>query len=211
MYATVADLRAEGVTDEMASSERLASALAEASAAIDRVTGWFFEPRSLTLQLDGRGTSTIDLPVPPIRLHRIAVGGVDFALDELDVEGAPVQPWFVAPTLRLKRGLRFPHAAGAVLAEGLWGYTEADGSEEGRTPYPIRRATMLLALTLLPKVGEGDGGAELRNRWRLVEESTRDQSYRLAPMDANVEPITGDPVVDRLISLYRRPTGLGAA
>jgi hypothetical protein len=211
MYATVPDLRAEGVTEEMASTDRLLGALSEASAVIDRETGWFFEPRRLTLQLDGRGVSTIDLPVPPIRIERLAVGGVAFELDEIDVEGAPVQPWFVAPTLRLKQGLRFPHAPGPVVVEGVWGYTEADGSEDGRTPYPIRRATMLLALSLLPKVGEGDGGAELRNRWRIVEETTRDQSYRLAPMDANVEPITGDPVVDRLIARYRRPTGLGAA
>ncbi len=211
MYASVADLRAEGVAPEMATDERLAGTLAEASAVIDRVTGWFFEPRTMSLQLDGRGTPAMEPPVPPIRIDRVSVGGVPFELGEFDVEGAPVQPWFVAPSLRLKRGICFPRAVGNVLVEGVWGYTEADGTEMGRTPFPIRRATMLLALTLIPRIGDGDGGAEVRNRWRLVEERTRDQSYRLAPVDQLVEPMTGDAVVDQLVARYRRPTGLGAS
>jgi len=211
MYASLADLRAEGVTPEMAADERLVGALAEACAVIDRVTGWFFEPRALTLQLDGRGTPSIEPPVPPLYIHKLSVGGSELGPDEFEIEGAPVQPWFVAPRIRLKQGLCFPHAPGAVVAQGMWGYTEADGTGPGRTPYAVRRAAMLLALALLPKLGEGDGGAEVRNRWRLVEESTRDQSYRLAPVEVGAPPITGDAVVDGLLARYRRPCGLGAA
>ena len=55
MYASVADLRAEGVTAAEASDARLELLLDEASRLIDRVTGWFFEPRSLMLHLSGRG------------------------------------------------------------------------------------------------------------------------------------------------------------
>ena len=81
MYASVADLRAEGVTAAEASDARLELLLAEASSLIDRVTGWFFEPRLLTLHLAGRGAPSIELPVPPIRVDRLVLGGAELALD----------------------------------------------------------------------------------------------------------------------------------
>jgi hypothetical protein len=211
MYASVADLRAEGVTPEMATNERLAGALDEASAIIDRLTGWFFEPRQMMIRMNGRGTRAIEPPVPPIRIDVLRVANYDVLAEEYEIEGAPVPPWFVAPSLRLRSGREFPHREGSIVAIGLWGYTEPDGTEFGRTPLAIRRAAMILALQLLPKLGEGDGGMELRQRWRIVEESTRDQSYRLAPLETKVVPLTGDVDVDRLLVPYRRPGGLGAA
>ncbi len=211
MYASVANLRAEGVTSEMASDDRIVLALTEASAVIDRVTGWFFEPREMTLHMDGRGTLVVEPPVPAIQLDRLIVCGGEVDAEEYEVEGAPVAPWFVAPSIRLKHGRVFPRVAGGVVAAGLWGYTEPDWTPAGRTPLAIRRAAMILALQLLPKLGEGDGGMEVRQRCRIVEESTRDQSYRLAPLDTKVVPLTGDVEVDRLLARYRRPGGMGAA
>ena len=52
MYATVADLRAEGVAPTTASDARLEALVGDAGAYVDSVTGWFFEPRSLTLRFD---------------------------------------------------------------------------------------------------------------------------------------------------------------
>ena len=85
MYATVADLRAEGVTVAQADDARLEALIDAATAEIDRVTGWFFEPRALTLTLDGRGAPTLELPAPPIRLDRVAIDSADISLsaDEL--------------------------------------------------------------------------------------------------------------------------------
>jgi hypothetical protein len=211
VYASVADLRIEGVTPEMAGDGRLALALAEASAVVDRATSWFFEPRELRLRMDGRGTLAVEPPVPAIQVDRLIVCGEEVDADEYEFEGAPVMPWFLAPSIRLKHGRVFPRVAGGVVAEGLWGYTEPDGTAVGRTPVAIRRATMVLALQLLPRLGEGDGGAEVRNRWRVVEEATRDQSYRLAPLETKAIPLTGDVDVDRLLFPYLKPGGLGAA
>jgi len=59
VYASVADLRAEGVTAAEASDARLELLLEEASRLNDRVTGWFFEPRLLTLRLSGRGAPRV--------------------------------------------------------------------------------------------------------------------------------------------------------
>ena len=48
MYASVDDLRAEGVTDAVATDARLGALIGLASRYIERVTGRFFEPRGLT-------------------------------------------------------------------------------------------------------------------------------------------------------------------
>lgn len=211
MYATVADLRAEGVTVAMAADDRLASLIEEAGRTIDRITGWFFEPRAQTLALDGRGHPTIEPPVPPIRLDRLAVGDTDLSLspDDLVVVGSPVNPGFDAPRLTLRRCRSFPRGRGNVTAEGLWGFTEPDGTAEGRTPLEIRRACMLLVLRLLHPLA-GEASTDARNRWRILEERTRDQSYRLDGVK-ETGPFTGDPELDGVLLRYRRPAGTGAA
>ncbi|MEK7383861.1 MAG: hypothetical protein AAB262_11340, partial [Elusimicrobiota bacterium] len=180
MYASVADLRAEGITEAMAPDVRLASLIEEAGRTIDRITGWFFEPRAQTLARDGRGNPTIEPPVPPIRLDRLAVGGRNLSLasDDLVVVGAPVNPGFDSPRLTLRGCRSFPRGKGNITAEGLWGFTEPDGTPEGRTPLEIRRACMLLVLRLLHPLA-GESSTDARNRWRILEERTRDQSYRL--------------------------------
>ncbi len=212
MYATVVDLRAEGVTEAQASDDRLLALIDEAGRLIDRVTGWFFEPRSMTFILDGRGAPSIEPPAPSIRLDRLAIGGSDVSLDpdDLLVVGAPIQPGFDGPRLTLRHGRRFPRGRGNVEAEGLWGYTEDDGSPNGRTPLEIRRACMLLVLRALPPLGDADAVGDARNRWRIIEERTRDQSYRLDRV-AQPGPFTGDPEIDGILARYRRPAGMGAA
>ena len=211
MYATVADLRAEGITEAMAPDARLASLIEEAGRTIDRITGWFFEPRAQTLALDGRANPTIEPPVPPIRLDRLAVGGrnLSLAADDLLVVGAPINPGFDAPRLTLRGCRSFPFGRGNVTAEGLWGFTEPDGTPEGRTPLEIRRACMLLVLRLLHPLA-GESSTDARNRWRILEERTRDQSYRLDGVK-DTGPFTGDPEIDGVLLRYRRPPGLGAA
>lgn len=210
MYATVADLRAEGVTESQASDERLIALLEEVSRTIDGATGWYFEPRELTYHLDGRGTPSIEPPAPPIRLDRLAVDGAEVSLapHDLVVVGAPVRPGFDAPRMTLRHGRRFPRGHANIEAAGLWGYTEDDGSATGRTPLAIRRACMMSVLRLLPPLGDGDAAHDARNRWRVVEERTRDQSYKLDRV-GTAGPFTGDPDIDRILLRYRRPPAMG--
>lgn len=213
MYASVADLRAEGVTPAMASDARLAALLTDASAFVESVTGWFFEPRELTLRMDGRGHRSIEAPFPPIRIDVLTVeyeGALSIAPTDLVVEGAPVVPAFAGPRLTLRHGRRFPKGVANVTASGLWGYTEADGTATGRTPAAIRTVTMQLVLRALPVLTDGDAWESARHRWRLAEERTRDQAYRLNPPTFSTF-ITGDPDIDLVLQRYRRPHGLGAA
>lgn len=211
MYATVADLRDEGVTVSQASDARLTQLIAEASAAIDRITGWFFEPRQKTLQLDGRGTPTIEPPVPPIELNLLSVDGVEIPLhpDNLIIVGSPVEPGFYSPRLTLCDSRIFPQGTGNVLATGLWGYTEPDGTVHGRIPLGVHRVCMLLVMRHLPLLANDDASTDAQNRWRILEEKTRDQSYKLDRLNAYSET-TGDPEIDRILLQYRRSAGLGA-
>jgi hypothetical protein len=211
------DLRSEGVTLAMASDERLVSLLIEASDYIDHLTGWFFEPRQMVLHLDGRGTPSIEPPVPPIRLDSLSVCGelASMLSADLMVVGAPVIVGFEAPRLTLLQRWApyvprvFPKGVGNIIASGYWGYTEPDGTFMGRTPRAIRRATMLLVFRNLSLLGSGDSSA--KSQWRILEERTRDQSYRLAPLTWSGVVLTGDPEIDLLLIRYLRPTGLGAA
>jgi hypothetical protein len=212
VYATVEALRAEGVRESEGSDERLLSLLAEATASIDRFTGWYFEPRRAAYVLDGRGTPTIELPVPPIQLDHVQVGsgGVLLPPSALVVVGAPVLPGFDVPRITRRHGLTFPRGQGNVVAAGLWGFTEDDGTPLGRTPPAIRRACMLLALRGLAPLND-EASQEARMRWRIVEERTREQSYRLEPIGTRATALTGEPEIDALLRPYIRPKRMGAA
>lgn len=224
MYASVPELREEGAPASITDA-RISALLDEATRTIDRVTGQFFEPRQLTYRLDGRGTPTLELPVPPIRLDVLRVDfeghqpfpfisgyPFEFSLDPagLVVFGAPVRSDFDGARLTLRHGLFFPKGHGNVSAAGLWGYTEDDGTSAGRTPLVVKRACLLLALRWLQPLGD-DASHEARTRWRILEERTRDQSYRLDANRGGGLWLTGDPEVDTLLTPYVRTPPLGAA
>jgi hypothetical protein len=126
------------------------------------------------------------------------------------VVGAPEQAGFDAPRRTLRHCRVVPRGRGNVVVEGLWGFTEDDGTPEGRTPLAIRRACLLLVLRGLAPLAD-DASFEARSRWRIIEERTRDQSYRLDAAKQAARQLTGDPEVDVLLAPYVRPSPLGAA
>ncbi|HET6346249.1 MAG TPA: hypothetical protein VFH51_15050 [Myxococcota bacterium] len=208
MYAAVEDVRAEGVTEDEASDARVVAALLEATEAIDRACGWFFEPRELGFALSGRGSAVLELPVPLLKLMTARVGADDCVPEEFTAYEATVGTGGRIPKLVRQHGA-FPRGIDNVWLYGRWGYTvPTEGFPEGKAPWAIRRATLLLALRHLPQLAS-DESVAARSHWRLVEERTRDQSYRLEARGAGA--LTGDPDVDSLLLPYRRPCGLGAA
>ncbi len=210
MYATVAELRGEGVTATTASDDRLSALISEATSTIDQVTHWFFEPRKRCFRLDGRGSATLECPVPLIQLDRLAIEGHESRLppESLVVAGAPVSAGFDGAWLTRKDNGVFPRGLGNVVVDGLWGYTEDDGSPTGCTPKAIKRACLLLVLQWLYPLGT-DAAMDQRNRWRVIAERTRDQSvsYERA---GRYEPEFGDWEIDSILRRYRRPLGLGS-
>ena len=86
-----------------------------------------------------------------------------------------------------------------------WEYQGATIRDAGPT------GKSLLVLRSMAPLAD-DASFEARSRWRIIEERTRDQSYRLDPSKASASAsLTGDPEIDALLALYVRPTPLGAA
>ena len=97
-----------------------------------------------------------------------------------------------------------------VVIDGVYGYTDPDGTPAGRTPELIRHVTKLLVMRELPAMADFAWREDRRQRWRLTSERTRDQSYNLDALRAQ-GIFTGDPEIDALLVAYQRPPQLGAA
>ncbi len=208
MYATVQDVRAEGVTDVVIDDARLTLLLEESSRLIDQVTGQFFEPRTLVLRMPGTGAPSVYPPYYPIRIDELSDWDLPLDVNVLDISGAPVMAGSDGPRITRRRGF-FSRGARNVRVAGRWGYTEYDGSPEGRTPLPVRRAAMLLALRWLVPLGEDEG--QSRRSRRIVAERTRDQSVEYSDARVGERSLTDEPEVDALLWPYVRHSRMGAA
>lgn len=195
-YTSIARLRAEGVTVAMASDDRLTEVIAEASDEIDRITRWWFEPRELTLALNGNGQRILALPAPPLAIESVEIGEV--AATDWDAQGwAPTStPKRPAPAM-VRRGCGWPSGTGNVVVVGTFGYTEADGTENGRTPRAIRRAAELMSIRMArPLMAEADE----RFRGRVQSMRTSKQSMSFFGNSAGSTAFDEDPEISRLLA-----------
>lgn len=216
-YATVAEMRDEGVLTSQASDSRLRTMLALASQAVERLTRQWFEPRHLTLELDGTGRDTLELKVPIAAIGEVRIGGVlvdpsDLIVYARHLDGMLAPDDRRTPAISLRSG-RWPRRSQGVEVSGVFGFTEPTGYgiDVGATPAAISHVTRLLAMRELEQLASPDRGAS-RNGHRVVSEQTRDQSYSLAPMQAGSTFAggTGDPEIDSILMLYRAPMGIGS-
>jgi hypothetical protein len=232
VYATVADLRAEGVTEATASDARIESLIALAGSYIERMTGRFFESRAQTLRLDGTGGRVQPLGQPIVSVEAVFVDSSPFSPG-----GAPVDPISYRvynrhlteglllpddrdnPRIELIGGdepfpgvgrLGWPRGQQNIEVRGVFGYTDPDGSPTGRTPELIRHVTKLLVLRELPRMTDLDRREDALRRWRITSERTRDQAYTLEALRLSGE-FTGDPEIDTILAALVRPPDLGAA
>lgn len=108
----------------------------------------------------------------------------------------------------------FPFGQQNVILEGVFGYTDPDGSPLGGTPLLIRRAATMLA-SLLAQPAASQVGSVSASRGPIVEERTRDQAVKYAKPSslggAQPGPFTGDAAIDNLILPYVKPARIGAA
>lgn len=114
---------------------------------------------------------------------------------------------------------RFPSYQQNVCIEGIFGYTDNDGTLYGCTPAAITEVTILLTMKDLPGLWAAtDGGTAMTTTGPVYQKKTFDQSITFAPLQFAADGagsayggvITGDPRVDRILAQYRCQPAFGA-
>jgi len=229
MYCTVQDLRDEGVPTSYSDSY-LETIIQRVSKDIERYTGRWFEPRTLTFNLDGSGTPAILLEQPIISITDVQLDGVSYSTSEIIVYNRHITQGLTNPDdrenprleisqpfdddLLFKFGLTwFPRGQLNVTVEGVFGYTDYDGSATGMTPLAIQHAAKMMAMRELPSLYTADPTDERTGAWwRITSQKTRDQSISFVnPVSLGrqgVGPFTGDPRIDNILLMYSAPVRL---
>lgn len=243
-YTTVEEMRDEGVTVEEASDARLALLISMQSRFIEHVTGRFFEPRELTLTLDGRGGKALLLGHPIISIESAAISvfgsfayDLSINLEDVAIYNRHLTQGLLHPDDRNNPKLEFRHGShharlGStslsssliwsrgqqnVQVVGTFGYTDPDPDQDpddpivGITPLLIKQACKMLVMRVLPTLAAPDANSALLEG-RILSESTRDQSWTFDGPRGNMLGIfTGDPAIDSILLMYKRPPLLGSA
>lgn len=226
-YASLADARAEGVTEAQANDVRLQRLLDDATELIDTLTGWWFSARSLTLPLDGSGAPHLHLPAPIVSLTSVTLCGTALTLTagtgDVIVYGSLTDPMSERRNPKLvrrsggfsdpRRGPKWPRGAKNVVLVGSFGMTDSTGSAP---PREIREVCLRLAIRSLALLTSAGGQAE-RHAGDVVKEQTDGHSYELAGAVAGAAGSwrrngwTGDPDIDTVLMRWRAPISGGVA
>jgi hypothetical protein len=237
-YTTIQNLRDEGVTPSMASDSRLEVLIERASRYVDFWTGRFFTPRSAIYKLDGRNSRGLLLEEPIISISEVLIldaNEIDSSFTEVDLDDLRIYNRHLTQNLldpddrdnpriefmfprRLNFDGLFPLGRQNIQVTGVFGYTEPDGTAQGRTPFLIEHATNLLVIREIPLLTDDDRFL-ISNSRRITQEKTRDQSVSYGEAATGGGPysgagagrMTGDPQIDVILERYARPTKMGAA
>ena len=239
-YALVSDFRDEGIECEMASDVRLLKLIKSQSEDVEQLTGRFFEPRFLDVHVDGTdgrillvgppiialdGVSILDEPIElnpwsrELLIYNRHLRGyldpddrsaprveIPACNDIIDPYGGAYSYGYAYPPLRMG----FPKSSQNVKIQGLFGYTDPDGTTIGCTPSGIKRAVMLLVKRNLPKLACENEVFDARMGGRAIMLKTRDQSVNFAAAGLGEGQYTSDLEIDRILSRFARPMRMGA-
>jgi hypothetical protein len=114
-------------------------------------------------------------------------------------------------------GGSWPTGRQNIQITGVFGFTDPDGTLSGKTPDLIQHATNLLVIRELPPLADTDSRDDIRFRFAITNQRTRDQSISYSP-SAGGGPfsasgsgrMTGDAEIDVILERYTRPTKMGA-
>ena len=199
-YCTVEDIRAEGFTKEDYPDEVVQGLIKLSCEYIDRVTGQFFEPRELTLRVDGRGGRNLVLPLFLIDCDYVKIMGE--IIDDYVLYNR-ITPIDDRPYPKMYRNARWPKGIMNVEISGTWGYVEAGNL----TPEPIKRVAMKLAMYNFPLLSDSEAQGEKSLKGLLLSETTDGHSYELSEevlVSIASGAITGDTEIDQILRAYTR-------
>lgn len=213
---TIDDIRAEGITEEIASDDQVEDAIAFCTELFSEQTGQFFEPLAGELDIDGDNTDSIFLSIPIIEVTSITdnvTGNVMSPTNYRAYTGRTrLQNDRRNPKIFAKNGYGFSYGPGRWTIAGTFGYTEADNS----TPVAVKRAILILTIEMLlhPIVSPSEMlpelGVEIVDS-TIVEEVTDDHKIKWSPASSPWDPldaISNSPFVRKAIRDYRKPFGI---
>lgn len=200
-YASPSELAAEG---SKATEARALLALSIAGQFLETATHTFFEPRALTMGIDGKDGSLLHMEHAIVAIESVTIDGSLLDATNLVVYNRPDDR--KNPKLARKSG-SWRRGRQNIEVLGVFGCVGPDGGI-----HPLaRQATKLLAMRELDPI-KSDARSDTRNRHRILSEATREQSYTLASVtggsgaSGGLPPwITGDPEIDQLILALRGP------
>jgi len=159
----------------------------------------WFEPRPMTLQLDGTGEEYIYLPIPAISITDISdetYGSYD--MNYIKVYNRRVPDDRKKPIIVYTAG-NFIEGYQNTLITGIFGYVD----DNGLPPRPLQEAAIkILVLFLEPLVGDVPFESNLERR-RLIQEQTDKWMYKFATPPSS-GGVTGIPEIDDILFMYRR-------
>ena len=189
------------------------------------------------MMLDGDGSRTLHLDVPIIRLDNMKIESQAFISGDLiDVDPAAYRvynrhlsgltrpddrenPRISFIQSRLQRVLAdgilfqprtFPRGRQNIFLEGVFGYTDPDGSPFGNTPDLIKRAACLLVIRDLRL--DSDVVEKFNDKVRFRINMDKEGSTTVRLQDIWLKgAFTGDPEIDGIIMAYKRPIDIGIA
>jgi len=242
-YTTVSAMRDAGVSAASIKAGPLRDLIVLASAYVEHYTGRFFVPVPKTILADGNGARGIQLneaivAMGQVRILLSSITPSDSAIDpaSIRVYNRHLLQGLTDPDDRDNPRVEFffhENSATALVSastplhsfhwmrgrqnisfEGVFGYTDPDGTPLGKTPTLIEHATKLLVMRNAPGLTDADARQDAQNAWRLTELRTRDQTVKYG-FDANspriVGSLTGDPEIDSILARYARPIQIGSA
>lgn len=103
----------------------------------------------------------------------------------------------------------FPKGYQTVHLEGVFGYTDPDGTPFGRTPDLIRQVACRLVARDLRLDSDSCNKLATKNKFRIIGDKQGNQTITLQQLWLK-GAFTGDPEIDQILMAYRRPTQIGA-
>lgn len=238
-YTSLIELDALGFR---AKGKSLILAMELASRYIEKFTGNVFEPTPKRVRLDGSGTTRQLLNEPIVAIGDIFIDISPFQPSELPIDPTSVRVYnrhlsqnLLSPDDRDnprieffqsfdRQGsprqsfsrLFFQRGEQNVAIQGVYGYTEPDGTPYGSTPQLISLAAQLLLNRNLTKPSDSEGRLDNQRAQFIEELRTRDQQVKYnfpnvsGGHHALVGGFTGDPEIDTILSMFQKPIMLAA-
>ena len=205
--------------------DQLHDALNEAGRMVDDLTGRTFSPRFISTLYNGLYQGALPLELPIIGISKVAIVGAETSDESGTVNLSDLRIYnrhltgLTSPDDRDNPRIEFStsYQPGRLVAqgsfewgrqntliEGVFGYTDFDGTPFGQTPVRLQKAVMILALRVLQDPMGLDVFASQPGRIKSAQ--TRDQKVTFATAaEGGVGALTGDRTIDDILIPYMRP------